>query len=134
MEKFMKHGGVRAATIALVALFVVLVALCFLLFNEYRSLRQLQIADSRQFWASALQRRAPLTISDVESIQSWMTFDYLDKVFNMPPEYLKTALNLSDPRYPRISLSRYARYHGMDAVAFTTGVKNAVRDYVANKK
>ena len=37
-----------------------------------------------------------LTINDVNRIQNWMTFDYINKVFKLPSDYLKNNLNISD--------------------------------------
>jgi len=37
-------------------------------------------------------------------IQTWMTFDYLNKAFKLPPDYLKLKLNITDSRYPNLSI------------------------------
>jgi len=69
-------------------------------------------------------------VSDIGNIRPWMTFDYVNRLFNLPPEYLKTRLSLSDSRYPRLSLSSCARKNNLDGNAFITSVQNAVRDYL----
>ena len=48
----------------------------------------------------------PLT---VDNIESWMTFGFLNRSFNLPPEYLKNALGITDSKYPTITLNRWAK-------------------------
>src|ERR1035437_6268606 len=46
-------------------------------------------------------------------LASWMTFDYINVVFGIPPDYLKTNLNITDPGYPNIRIDRYAKHNGI---------------------
>lgn len=62
----------------------------------------------------------PATIGD------WMTFDYLNAVFKLPPEYLQTALGIQDSRYPNISLRQYAQNHAIDEDIFLGQVQKAL--------
>lgn len=119
---------------AIIVLCIIMVFLCAALFLEYRRLSRTGIRLSHQLQLAAIRNRGPLTIGDVNLVQSWMTFDYINKIFNLPTDYLKTALNISDTHYPRLPLLRYARNTGVDANVFTDRVKNAIHDYLANRK
>jgi hypothetical protein len=43
----------------------------------------------------------------VNAIQPWMTFNYLNVVFNLPVQYLQTTLSITDPHYPNIRIGSY---------------------------
>jgi hypothetical protein len=75
------------------------------------------------------QYHGKLNAQNVDLISSWMTFDYVNKIFNLPADYLKSALAISDAGYPRIPISRYEKNHKLDAVQFLAEVKNTVADY-----
>ena len=36
-----------------------------------------------------------LTVNDVSRIQNWMTFDYITKIFKLPPTYLQQNLQIN---------------------------------------
>lgn len=116
---------------ALIVLGVVLVILFVFLVVNYRSLRRAQLISFHQFWiASVVKNHSPLTASDVGVIRSWMTFDYVNKIFNLPPGYLETKLMISDPHYPGLSLGGYARSRMLDPNAFVNAVEDAIRSYM----
>lgn len=69
----------------------------------------------------------PLPIAS--EIQGWMTFRYINYVFNLPANYLDSKLNISDPHYPNITLNKYAGAHALGQAAFLLSVKNAVEAY-----
>ncbi|MDR3559524.1 MAG: hypothetical protein P4L58_03930, partial [Candidatus Pacebacteria bacterium] len=48
----------------------------------------------------------PLT---VDNIEGWMTFGFINHSFNLPPEYLKNTLGITDNKYPNITLDRWAK-------------------------
>jgi hypothetical protein len=66
----------------------------------------------------------PLPI--VSEIQGWMTFRYINYVFNLPTNYLGSKLDISDSNYPNITLNKYAGAHGLGQAEFLSSVKNAV--------
>jgi hypothetical protein len=68
----------------------------------------------------------PLT---VEKIQPWMTFDYLNHVFNLPADYLKNQLHIQDPHYPNVSLTRYAKQQGTSVSELLKSVQQAIRSH-----
>ncbi len=60
------------------------------------------------------------------SVESWMTFNYLNRLFNLAPEYLQTRLVIQDERYPNISIQQYAVSHDIDPAAFLLSVRAAI--------
>jgi hypothetical protein len=70
--------------------------------------------------------------SDVNLISGWMTFNYLNKSFNLPPDYLKTELNISDSSYPNITIYRVAKEEGIPINSYLETVKNTITTYPAS--
>ena len=68
----------------------------------------------------------------IEDISPWMTFDYINKMFNLPPEYLKQTLNINDKRYPVITISQYSRKEKIKTNLAITNVQDAVKSYLAS--
>jgi hypothetical protein len=64
----------------------------------------------------------------IDATQSWMTFDYINRVYDLPPDALRTALRIVNPRYPRISVWRYSRDMGVDLETALTRVRKAIRE------
>ena len=69
--------------------------------------------------------------NEVSSIAAWMTFDYIEHVFVLPSGYLKAALGIPDPRYPQLSLSRYAKDASLSPTDVVAKVQDAVKEYFA---
>lgn len=74
----------------------------------------------------SLQPKRSLTPED---IQGWMTFEYINFVFKLPPDYLKQTLSLEGNQYPKTTLKHYASKAGLDTTAFVRSVEDAVRNY-----
>jgi len=72
----------------------------------------------------------PLGVNDVGTIDSWMTFDYLNHIFNLPPAYLQNNLPITNTRYPHLTIRHYARLQQLDAAQFLSQVRAAVRTYL----
>jgi hypothetical protein len=68
----------------------------------------------------------PITIND---IGPWMTFDYLNVVFKLEPNYLKNALGISDNRYPNININMYARHYNIPLQNLLQNIKQAITSY-----
>ena len=122
------------------ALIVVMAAavgiLCVLLFREYRHLRELDgfAAYEARMAASfppGAHTRAPATAQDIPSLQTWMTFDYIDHWFMLPPDYLKTTLAITDDRYPRLTITHWAKDASTTPAAALAQVQNALRAHFA---
>jgi hypothetical protein len=119
-------------TIAIAA--VILVVLCILLVREYRHLRRLDYVAAHGSLFSALRAHGPVGASDASSVATWMTFDYIDHLFALPPQYLQTQLAITDSRYPRLTIAEYAEDTHLGQSAFLTHVQDAIRAYFAQKQ
>ena len=84
------------------------------------------------FWATHSYRT--LNVNDVNTIRPWMTFDYINKVFKLPADYLKNTLNISSSHYPNISFGSYAKEEKVNAADFITKVREAVHSYLTPGK
>ena len=76
------------------------------------------------------QGKIPLTADDAKSISSWMTFDFINRVFKLPAAYLQSSLNITDAKYPNMPLWGYARAHGLDEATFVSEVQADVGAYL----
>ena len=62
-------------------------------------------------------------------IQPWMTFSYINFVFKLPENYLKTVLSVNDARYPNMQMTRYVRMNHLNSAQFLLQVRQAVSEY-----
>jgi hypothetical protein len=117
----------------LIALIIIIALLLFLVFSLVSAIRRLRTSGALVYPHSThfyrIQAR-PATAADVKSIAGWMTFNYLNKSFNLPPEYLQTELNISDKAYPNLIISKIAQGQKLSAGAYLETVKNAVSAYL----
>lgn len=123
----------RTVKIVLGILIAAFLFLCLLFVQEYSRLARLQLVGMHRVTFSPLPRR-PLTGADVQNIQSWMTFEYINAAFSLPAGSLQSKLHVSDPRYPRISLSRAAHEEGTSTALFVGTVENSVREILTSQK
>jgi hypothetical protein len=110
---------------AIIALGIVLIVLGIFFVREYHAAQRARILDD-------IHHGVPLSASDVTIIRPWMTFDYINKIFNVSSSYLQTDLSISDPHYPRTSLSSYAEYSHTNITLLTNEVEGALNDYLMN--
>ncbi len=75
----------------------------------------------------------PLTLEDVPMIQSWMTFDYLNRVFGLPAYYLAAVLEINDENYPNLVIQHYVSDQGLDLQSFSARVQAVITDYLSSK-
>lgn len=116
---------------AIIFLVILLFVLGFFLVRDYMTLRRAQIIDARELQLSALfKAHGPLTASDVTVIRPWMTFDYINKLFNIPPGYLKNTLSISDSSYPQLSLYGYANHQHVNVTMVVSEVESSTRSYL----
>jgi hypothetical protein len=86
------------------------------------------LASQSRFHRLSLRRPATL---EPAAIATWMTFDYLNMVFKLPPDYLKTSLSITDARYPRLTIKRLAADQKADPAIALTAVKAAVQAFLS---
>jgi hypothetical protein len=124
----------RWLRLALVMLAGVLAVLLLFLFVQYQSLREQQIISSRELrWSLFLKNHAPLSPDSTSVIRTWMTFDYVNRLFGLPPDYLKAAMDITDPRYPRVTLSNYAKEMKVSVTSTLEMVQSTVSKYALPK-
>ena len=68
-----------------------------------------------------------ITPPTIETIQPWMTFDYLNRTFRLPADYLKTHVPVSATDYPNLSINRYVKANHLDLAQTLNAVKTALR-------
>lgn len=106
-----------------------LVVLALLLFAQYRGLERQHLVGGRLPLLSSLKRNGTLSAQDASFIESWMTFDYINYMFSLPPSYLQTSLSIEDPRYPHLAIEDYAEYAHVNLATELAKVQAAVRSY-----
>jgi hypothetical protein len=110
---------------------VVLAILLFFLFRQSEVLRRETIAKDRLARISAsVQDQNAAMAESAGTIQSWMTFDYVNRIFALPPDYLKEKMSISDTRYPRLTIGEFSEDDRHGASSTLTDVRTAVRDYL----
>ena len=117
--------------VTMIVIVLLLFILTAFLIKEYVDLHQMQILNGQEFRPSNFfKNHGPLTANDVGAMRPWMTFDYINKLFNLPPDYLKNILSVSDPAYPKVSLNGYANNQHINITDFMEKVENSIRDYL----
>ncbi len=72
----------------------------------------------------------PVTgINEVSTIGTWMTFDYINHLFHIPSLYLQDTLNITDTRYPQLTLLQFAEDTRSQPIDTLSQVQNAVRTF-----
>lgn len=107
---------------ALALLAVALVLTAFLLWREYRVVRQVAMY-TRVEWMGALPSgdlHGPRPSPEV--LRPWMTFEYINRIFSLPPDLLSHSLSIADARYPKLTVAAYARMSGFSADAVITRI------------
>jgi hypothetical protein len=112
----------------IVFMIVVLLLLCAVLVRGVRRAGGISRSTSFSAFLSARRTRGTLPVADSDLIRSWMTFDYINQLFGLPANYLKTGLKISDSRYPNLALSEYSESLSTSSAAFLNTVRQAVLD------
>ncbi len=121
----------RSIKIALMVLGVILVFLFVFLIINYISLRRANIITAREGSLSAfVQKHGPLTANETDVLRSWMTFAYINKLFALPPDFLKNTFAITDGDYPDITVSYYIGSRHLDEAAFMTSLETAIGNYL----
>ena len=68
---------------------------------------------------------------DIEYIDTWMTFQYINFVFDIRENYLKDMLHIEDVHYPNLSIERYIRNQKLDKAIFIEEIKKQVLEYMS---
>lgn len=120
------------------ALFITIAILLIMVCSFVGDVRRLH-RNSVFVYPSLIRRffhvqQKPAPLSNVNLIWEWMTFGYINKSFNLPSDYLKTKLNISDSTYPNVTISKIAKEQNLATSAYIENVKNAVGAYLGQNK
>ncbi len=117
----------------IVAVCALLIVFCALLVRNVQIARREGVFQSRAPISGMLlenRRMNRVSVSDIERIETWMTFQYVNVVFDLPENHLKDALAIKDARYPNLPIGRYAKKQEIDRDQFVESVKKLVREYM----
>ncbi len=120
----MKEKIGKYLELILLLLLIVLLVLCISFIRQFNHLR-------KEVPVNYMARR---TVLNADSIQGWMTFDYVNRIFSLPTSYLKSSLNISDEKYPKELIERYAVVRGLNPGDFLKSVQDSVGNYLTNQK
>ena len=76
----------------------------------------------------------PLTATDANSTQTWMTFDYINHIFALPPDYLQKTLSITNTRYPHITITQYSRDIKSTKVDALLKVQDSIRGFFTSQQ
>lgn len=94
--------------------------------TEFAGLRRSgAVRGNHRFFGQA----QPMGQSQVNYIQGWMTFRYVNQVFSLPAGYLQTELNISDSKYPNITINSLAKEQNKSAAAELLLVQQKIKNY-----
>lgn len=74
-------------------------------------------------------QRPPL---EINNLQGWMTFDYINHSFRIPESNLKNELKITDKTYPKITIRKAASLLGIPTEEFITITGKAIESYLRN--
>jgi hypothetical protein len=95
----------------------------------YYFVSNLETLRSRGYISGHIRRQPRAQEISPEQIRGWMTFRYINLVFNMPPAYLQSALNIKDSRYPNLSLDSLARQQKISSAELVGKTAGAVKSF-----
>ena len=118
----------RILVTIIVFMVLVLLLLCGALVFGVRHANKTYPTTFSSFLA-ARRARGILPVTEDDLVRSWMTFDYINQLFGLPQNYLKSALFISDTRYPKLSLSEFEESVSTTSVALLQNVREAISSY-----
>lgn len=117
-----------------VALLVLIIAIGFLM----RSIHTFKNSERKIWPRNPLSifswSQGPLTkpiAKDVEEIDEWMTFGYINHRFSLPETLLADTLNIREKKYPNISLGLYAKKNNIAREEFISQVRTIVSNFIS---
>jgi hypothetical protein len=66
----------------------------------------------------------------IQDVKPWMTFEYLNMLFKLPPQHFKEVLHITSARYPRITIGGAAQRAGIPADIFVEKVKSVLSAHI----
>ena len=111
-----------------VALILAMAAIAVFLFSVVLMVNIIMNLSKHGFPNPPLQHLHQKQIT-TDNIRDWMTFRYINRFFNLPSEYLKINLNITDKKYPDITISKWAKDSKQDSAALIEKIKTLIDDY-----
>lgn len=136
MESFIEriHNWLTRHSFVRTAVIFILVFLCaFELDAILRGLRSTYLPDDLSVRYQHGQMIREQDIEQPSEIQPWMTFQYVNFIFKLPPTYLEGSLGIPASQYPNIQIVRYARMHDLPLNAFLQEVQAKVAEHGAQQ-
>jgi hypothetical protein len=112
----------RSALIILASAASVFFLSIFFLVHTYRTL------SHQGFFGPPFRQRLHQRQIAVDAIQDWMTFRYVNNAFNLPPDYLKSNLSITDKKYPDITINKWANDSKQDKTVLLERIKTLIQD------
>lgn len=109
------------------ALLVMLVGV--LLVTVYIFVRNFETLRRGGYISGHIRRQPAVKEINSDQIRGWMTFRYINVVFNLPAVYLQSQLNIKDSRYPNLSLDSLARRQNINPAALVGKATAAVKSF-----
>lgn len=127
-----RKNAQRIIVVALVVLAALLAVAVVFFVHEYRTLQRANLINLRRTSLSGfVKKHGPLNAEEVGLIQPWMTFHYINSIFNLPTDFLKNSFAITDPHYPDLTLDRYIDTQGFDPLEFTRSLQAAISSYLS---
>lgn len=124
---------VLLASLTILGAFFLLV--CVLFVRDYMVLRHsgvLRFHHPRLTPFQQVGSTSPV-VTNVGMIENWMTFDYINMSFELPPQLLRDGLHISDPSYPRLSIRRAAKESGVSRDVYLAQIRTIIQNYLLSK-
>lgn len=95
------------------------------------------IQESLRFHRDGMHPRNPLKMfasgaqqgitQEIDTIETWMTFSYLNFAFHLPDDFFRDKLAIDHPKYPKVSIESYARNKNLDKNILLDEIKTLLR-------
>lgn len=79
----------------------------------------------------SLLHRGRLEQMSTSEIQPWMNFSYINRVYQLPSDYLQNALRITDSRYPKVQVKTVAKERGISESEMIGQVQVLIHNYSA---
>ncbi len=112
---------------------IAIVVFCVLLVQNIQSAKRAGVFNQRSSITEILlqNKKTHLTsLADIELIDTWMTFQYVNFIFDLPLSYLQKSLRIEESAYPKIPIGKYIKIHNLNRGEFLLEVKKLVREHM----
>ncbi len=124
MDKIKKHKDKILVTLLVVS-FSWAILSAFMFFSDYERLHRGGFLPGPHSWGPQTRNHVP-SEKDVERLKPWVTFAFVNKVFKLPPEFLKEALHITDTKYPNLTVEAVAKSQHVDSAILLQTLKTTL--------